>query len=173
MGIYKELRKDHREIKAMLTELVSLHRKDDYRLLLMAEVRNAVSAHARAEEAVFYYLLKEADARASKAALKGIKEHIEIETVLWALEVVERLGGNWKPLSKKLLAMVEENIRTEEQEVFALAKSRFRQKEAAKMGKAYRRIKPGIEQRGELRSTMKMLLGLFPPKLAAVLGGAL
>ena len=54
MNIYEELKKDHREIKMMLNELVGLDKNDDFRFLLISQIRSAILSHSRAEEAVLY-----------------------------------------------------------------------------------------------------------------------
>lgn len=169
MDIYQELKRDHREIKAMLRELVNLNKSDEYRFILMPEVRNALVAHGRAEEAVLYHSLRGKGAKASRAALQGVREHIEIETTLLALQAVERVGANWKPLARRLNELVDNHVKVEELKVFGIAKEVFSQQEANKMGQVFNNLRPRLEQRGELRSTVEMLVNLLPPKVAQAL----
>lgn len=169
MDIYNECMRDHREIKALLRELVCLDKDDDYRFVLIPEIRNALVAHGRAEEAVLYHSLRCESPKAAKLALQGLREHVEIETALWILQAVDRVGANWKPMARKLSALVDSHLKEEELKIFPLAKRLFGQREANKMGKAFRGIRPALEQRGELRSTVEMMLNLLPPRVASIL----
>lgn len=166
MDIYREIKRDHRELKAMLGQLASLRRGDDYRLILLPEIRNSLSSHARAEEAALFHSLRHRGPEGAKIVLSRMGEHIELETILWALELVERGGGNWKPLARKLAGKAARNIKNEEGETFQAARLAFTWREALKIGRVYKGLKADQEQRGELRSTVGLMLNFLPAAAA-------
>ncbi len=58
MNIYDALKKDHTEVKEMLTRLIALRNDDeDGRHELVEQIRDALIPHARAEEMVLYNTL--------------------------------------------------------------------------------------------------------------------
>lgn len=182
MDIYQEIVKDHREIRNLLHELIELDRNDEYRFLLIPEVCNAISSHARAEEAVLYHCLSAHEAhesreaktkrgKAAKVAISSIKDHIEIETTLILLKFMDRLGANWKPSARKLLKLVDGHLRHEENVVFDTAKKVFTAKEAKKMGQVYKSLKPAMSQKGELRVTAEMALQFLEAKIPGRISG--
>ena len=52
MDIYQNLKKDHEEVKTLLTELLSLNENDEYRHTIIEKIASELIPHARAEEAV-------------------------------------------------------------------------------------------------------------------------
>lgn len=57
MQIYDTLKKEHEEVKGLLNDLINLKEDDDYRFILVEEIKTALIPHSRAEEAKFYNTL--------------------------------------------------------------------------------------------------------------------
>tara|TARA_Y100000780_G_scaffold166498_1_gene151315 strand:+ start:21340 stop:21876 length:537 start_codon:yes stop_codon:yes gene_type:complete len=164
LDIYEELKKDHREIKMMLNELVGLDKDDDFRFLLISQIRSALLSHSRAEEAVLYNSLRTADGEPYKIGMKGYKEHFEIEALLRGLQFMDRVDANWKPMARKLKELLSSHLSNEEKEVFTLCKLMFNPVQAERMGRAFRELKNQVEQEGDAKTTMDMMVNLLPPK---------
>ena len=89
MEIYEALKSDHEELKGLLNDLIALKDDDDYRYVLIEEIRNALVPHSRAEESVFYNTLRAVNAD-KKLVFHGYQEHMEAETLLRRTEVERR-----------------------------------------------------------------------------------
>jgi hemerythrin-like domain-containing protein len=165
MEIYEALKKDHEELKLLLSELVSLREDDDYRFILIEEIRNMLVPHSRAEESVFYNTMRAVNAD-KKIVMHGFQEHLEAETLLRTIQVMDKLNVEWKGVAKKLKEGVEHHIKEEETEIFSEARSIFSREEAVMMGEAFEQLKPKVEQEGFMKNTLDMVVNMMPPRLA-------
>lgn len=168
MNIYEALKKDHDEVKELLSELISLDVGDDYRFVLVEEIRNALVPHSRAEESVFYNAIRAvASEKEDKSeVMHGFKEHLEAETLLRALQVMDKMNMDWKATAEKLLAALEHHIQEEETEIFSAAQKLFSEEEALSMGEAFERIKPEVQKQSFIGTTFDMFVNLMPPRVA-------
>jgi hemerythrin superfamily protein len=73
--IYDELKKDHDQVKEMMTRIVEMSsRSSTSKVKLFEEMKAALTAHVRAEEKVFYDAIKR-ERSAHDSALEGYEEH--------------------------------------------------------------------------------------------------
>ncbi len=165
MEIYEALKKDHVELKQLLNDLIALRDGDDYRYVLVEEIRNALVPHSRAEESVFYNTLRAVNAD-KKLVFHGYQEHMEAEGLLRTLQVMDKMNMGWRAVATKLLAAVTHHIQEEETEIFAEARNAFTSEEATAMCVAFEELKPKVMQEGFLGTTADMVMNLMPPRLA-------
>lgn len=165
MEIYEALKSDHEELKGLLNDLIALKDDDDYRYVLIEEIRNALVPHSRAEESVFYNTLRAVNAD-KKLVFHGYQEHMEAETLLRTLQVMDKMNMGWRPVAEKLREAVTHHITEEESEIFAEARNAFTSEEAIAMADAFNELKPKVMQEGFLKNTADMVLNLMPPRLA-------
>ncbi len=165
MEIYEALKSDHEELKGLLNDLIALKDDDDYRFVLIEEIRNALVPHARAEESVFYNTLRAVNAD-KKLVFHGYQEHMEAETLLRTLQVMDKMNMGWRPVAQKLLDAVSHHIAEEETSIFAEARSAFSSEEATAMAEAFNELKPKVMEEGFLKNTADMVLNMMPPRLA-------
>jgi len=165
MEIYEVLKADHEELKGLLNDLIALKDDDDYRFVLIEEIRNALVPHSRAEESVFYNTLRAVNAD-KKVVFHGYQEHMEAETLLRTLQVMDKMNMGWRPVAQKLLEAVTHHIQEEETEIFSEARNAFTSEEATAMADAFNELKPKVMQEGFLKNTADMVINLMPPRLA-------
>lgn len=165
MDIYEALIKDHEKVKALLNELVSLREDDEYRFILIEEIGNHLIPHARAEETIFYNALRAANAD-KKVVFHGFQEHLEAETLLRTLQLMDKLNVEWKATAEKLRHAVNHHIEEEEREIFKQARAAFSHDEAISMCEAFEQLKPKIQQEGFVKNTVDMVINMMPPRLA-------
>ncbi len=165
MEIYEALTKDHDQVKTLLEELVELQEHDEYRFILIEEIRNLLVPHARAEESVFYNTLR-AIKTDQELVLHGYQEHLEAETLLRTLQVMDRFDLAWRPLAAKLQAAVLQHVAQEESVFFSAAREVFSAAEAEAMGSAFEKLKPKIAEEGLVKSTVDMVINMLPPRLS-------
>ena len=165
MEIYDLLRQDHTEIKSMLNDLIKLDQDDEYRFILMQEIKNALIPHSRAEESVFYNAIRAVDADKSVVA-HSYQEHLEAETMLRTLLVKDKTNLDWRSTAKKLQQALEHHISEEEGRVFAEARKIFTPQEAESIGQAFEKLKPTFVGDGVVKNTIDIVINMLPPRLA-------
>lgn len=165
MEIYQLLKNDHEEVKQLLTSLLSLSDDDDYRYVLIEEISNALIPHARAEESVFYNTLRAVNAD-KKMVFHGYAEHMEAETLLRSLQVMDKMNLDWRKTAEKLKEAIEHHIQEEEADIFSEARSAFTSQEAEMMGQAFIDLKQQVAQQGVVKNTMDMVINMMPPRIA-------
>lgn len=170
MEIYEALKKDHEVMKELLDELVSLRKDDEYRFILIEEIRNNLIPHSRAEESVFYNTLRAVNAD-KKVVFHGYQEHLEAETLLRTLQVMDKLNFEWKATAEKLKDALLHHVEEEETEIFSQGREVFTRDEAIAMGDAFLQLKPKIAQEGFVKNTVDMVINMMPPRLADKIRG--
>lgn len=165
MDIYETLKNDHDQLKELLDELISLRENDDYRYVVIEEIRNFFIPHARAKESIFYNTLRAIHADRVKI-LDGYREHMEVEAILRTLQVMDRMNLEWKGVAKKLKDVLFHHIQEEESEIFNEARKTFTHEEALAIGDAFEQLKPKIQEEGFIKTTFDMVVNLMPPRLS-------
>lgn len=165
MEIYEALERDHEEIRQLLDDLVNLKDNDEYRFVIIEEIRNHLIPHSRAEESVFYNTLRAVNAD-KKIVFHGFQEHLEAETLLRTLQVMDKMNVGWKATAEKLREAILHHVQEEESEIFAEARQAFTSEEAVAMCEAFEQLKPKIEQEGFVKNTVDMVINMMPPRLS-------
>ncbi len=168
MSIYEILQKDHDTVKRLLSELSSLTDSNiETRHQLIDEIRNELVPHSRAEEAVFYNALRSLDE--GKEVMHGYREHLEAETLLRTLQLIDKVGADWKATTEKLRDAIEHHIAEEETKIFAIAKQTLTDEEANKIGEAFLALKPKVQQEGFMKNTFDLVVNMMPPRFSSKL----
>jgi len=163
--IYEELKKDHQAVLALLDRLIAEPGSTgESRELLVQQIRDELIPHARAEEAILYNAMREAD-QAKGTVAHAYREHVEAETLLRALQVADAADVTWTAGAQKLRDALAHHIAEEEGEVFAAAQRVFSQEEAAQMGQAFREMKPHVREEGFMGTTLDMIANMLPARL--------
>lgn len=169
MTIYEELKKDHRAVLALFDRLIaSGDDTADVRNGLIEQIRDELVPHSRAEEAVFYNVLREIGEGEAKVG-HGYVEHLEAETMLRALQVAGKIDAGWRVTATKLRAALAHHIQEEETEIFAAAQKVLDTKEAEMIGKAFVAMKPAIKEQGLLGTSMDLIVNLMPTRFSSAL----
>lgn len=165
MNIYEALHNDHEEVKQLMDDLIALKIDDDYRFVLINEIRDALIPHSRAEESVFYNTLRAINAGVGEV-WHGYKEHMEAEALLRSLQVMDKMNLDWKSTAEKLREALLHHIDEEETEIFAVARQALTEDEAVAIADAFEAMKPQIKGEGLMKTTAEAVINLMPPRLA-------
>jgi len=165
MEIYEALKQDHEALKDLLDELCSLKEDDEYRFVLIEEIRNNLVPHSRAEEAVFYNTLRAINAD-KKVVFHGYQEHLEAETLLRTLQVMDKMNFEWRATAEKLREAVFHHVFEEESTIFDEARAAFTSEEAVGMAQAFLELKPKVQEEGFVKNSIDMVVNLMPPSLS-------
>jgi hemerythrin superfamily protein len=165
MDIYQNLKKDHEDVKSLLTELLSLDEKDDYRHILIETIAAELVPHARAEEALFYNTLRAMDADTG-IVMHAFKEHMEAEGLLRLLQTKDKVNFDWKETARKLKKELVNHIQEEESKLFSLGKKLLSDEEAEQIGNSFVKLKEQYKKQGAVKNIADMILNLLPPRFA-------
>ncbi len=168
MNIYDALSKDHRHFESLLDRLVAASRADnDAWKPILDELRRGVIAHAHAEEAVFYNVLREAD-QSKMLVMHSYTEHAMAETEIRTLTAAKALDANWTTLAEKISKDLRHHIAEEETKVFAAARKVLSDEDAEQIGAAFERMKLETAKDGDsmVASTVDLVANLLPPRIA-------
>lgn len=165
MDIFSLLKRDHKELELLLEELISLRLDDDYRYVLIEEIRHVLIPHLRAEESVLYNTLRAIDADRA-LVFRNYQDHVEIETLLRTLQLMDRLNMDWKMTAERLYQSFLKHMLYEETEFFIDARELFTKDEQDDLGDAFEQLKLKIEKDSLLSNTFDAVVNLVPPRLA-------
>lgn len=165
MEIYQTLKKDHDEVKALFSELLSLNENDNYRHTLIDKIASELIPHARAEEAVFYNTLRASDADTG-IIMHSFKEHMEAETLLRTLQAKDKIDLDWKKTATKLLEALDHHIQEEEGKVFSLAKNILSTEESHQVEQAFTRLKGEYKNQGAIKNSIDLVINMLPARFA-------
>lgn len=136
MSIFEALKDDHETQRRLVQLLAETSGDSDGRAELFARTKEALKAHAAAEERCFYIPLMEHD-RTQDQARHSVSEHQEIEELLAALEEEGFSSPGWLAQAEKLQELVVHHLDEEEKEVFPVARKTLDAEEARRLGKAF------------------------------------
>lgn len=165
MSIFTEIKKDHRELAAMLRELCTLNPRDEFRYILIPEIHNLIISHDRSEERTLYFEARKLGEKGKEIYSRGLGEHLEIEAASYALLTADRLSASWKPWARKLKNMVESNISREERDLFEITKRSLTGAELNKLGSQFATLRKSFSNRGGFANAAELAANLFAPGL--------
>lgn len=170
MDIYSALKADHEKVLGLIDELLELSESDDYRDVLVQQIKDELIPHSRAEESVFYNSIR-AVGPDSSPVMHSFREHMEAEALLESLVVQEKVDLDWKKTARKFKDALEHHISEEEGKIFRQARSLFSEDEARMMGEAFSRLKGEISDHGMIRNVVDVIKNLMPPRWKGQLEG--
>ena len=137
MIIYDELKKDHDQVREMMTRIEEMSsRASTSKVKLFAEMKAALTAHLRAEEKIFYDAIKP-DKRAHDAALEGYEEHHVADLLMREISRLSPSDEKWIAKFTVLKENVAHHVEEEEGEIWAKARKIFDEARAEELGEAF------------------------------------
>jgi hemerythrin-like domain-containing protein len=156
MEIFETLRNDHAVLRDLLDQLIDKTEPDQGTLLSpivdqegadwpvdFHDLKLALVAHNRAEEAVFYDLLNRIPHRTELAELKT-EEHHMAEELLEDLEEINPADRTWNEKLSLFKNQIESHIAEEETMVFSLIQPLLDEEEAERLGQEFSSLRDDI-----------------------------
>lgn len=145
MDLFQTLKKDHQQVAGMIDELMKSSGSSSQKDKTFGTLLTELSAHASAEEQVFYpELLK--DAKSKHLALEAIEEHRHVVMILNELSNSNKGEEQWKAKLKVLKDMVEHHVEEEEGEMFEAADQVLGKTKLQQIGDRFTEVKEQIKQ---------------------------
>jgi len=137
MIIYDELKKDHDQVKEMMTRIEGLSpHASASKMKLFQEMKAALTAHSRAEEKVLYDAMKR-EKGAHVSALEGYEEHHVADVLMREISRLSPGNEKWAAKFTVLKENVEHHVQEEEGEIWAKARAIFDEATAQELGQAF------------------------------------
>lgn len=137
MDIYSYLKKDHKEVKDILSKL----EKDPADTKMAGNLKKEMLLHNKAEEKAFYHPLKAKLGEIGIISEAGEKEHDLAMSLIDCYIKIDFKNKEKKILLSIIKKAIEAHIQVEEQEIFALAKKYFSNEEAKEINNEFEEIK--------------------------------
>ncbi|MCG7539243.1 hemerythrin domain-containing protein [Pseudoalteromonas sp. OF7H-1] len=138
MEIFNAIKQDHDHQRALLNMLAETSGDSKVREKYYKELKDALEAHAIAEERYFYAPLMDSDMTIEDSR-HGIAEHHEIDELIEALDNTEFSDPSWLTKLKKLKDKVEHHLADEEQAFFQRAGKVLDKSEKSKLADEYQK----------------------------------
>ncbi|WII72578.1 hemerythrin domain-containing protein [Bdellovibrio sp. 22V] len=142
--IYEVLEKDHREVETLFEEIEDALENDrDMVPELFDTLKTELTAHAKAEQEVFYEPLKvmAEDEEGHELSWEGGEEHHVICLLLNELSRIPFDSDQWAAKLKVLSELVDHHVEEEEEEIFKEAKKVFSNDDARQMAESLEELK--------------------------------
>ena len=129
--VFDLLKRDHREIQRLCELILKRNKKPlPEKKISFHELKELVTAHAKAEEAVFYEPLRTAcrikgDDKGLDQVLEGFEEHHVAELLLNEISMIDVSDERFFPKMKFLSETLDHHIQLEESTIFKVAKKDF------------------------------------------------
>jgi hemerythrin superfamily protein len=133
-GIFRHLKEEHTEVNVMLKALKAA--KGDTRRKQFDEMRRELLAHAKAEEAEFYPVLRNAE-ETRDLAEDAIDDHARIEDLLDRLSEMDVDSETFGEVCDELASEVEDHVQMEEKELIPAAQRIIDDERAKELDERY------------------------------------
>ncbi|MBL0941412.1 MAG: hemerythrin domain-containing protein [Alphaproteobacteria bacterium] len=121
MSIFDLLKQDHRKVESLLDEIIDHPTAHQKQQKLFQTFCKEIKAHNQGEDATFYEALKQ-HKKIKDIILKADEEHHAAETIIEQLEKDDLPAEKWNAKIKVLRDMILNHVKSEEKEIFSLAK---------------------------------------------------
>lgn len=141
--LFKEIKKDHKEVKDILNKLEKTS-QNVQRDTLFNELKQEIKPHMKAEEHVFYPAL-EKDKKSRKDALESIEEHHVTELVLNELDAMSKSEDQWSAKLSVFKELVDHHIQEEESKIFKDAREVLSDNQFDQIAQQFKQEKESIK----------------------------
>ncbi len=137
MSIYEEIKRDHDDLREMITAIRKMPATaKGSKQRLFEKLKVALTDHARAEENIFYAAIM-SDEKARSMTLEGHEEHHVIDILLAEIVALSTGEETWDAKFEVLRENVEHHLDEEEDDLFKTARKILDREEAETLGRQF------------------------------------
>lgn len=115
---FEILMQDHKKIAGLMQKMLDTPASDTQtRTSLLTQLKKTLTAHGVAEENVVYPAVRQ-QSLTGIDALQSVKEHADIKSYLYTLDMTPKNEQAWADQLRKLQGEVTDHVQNEEQDVF-------------------------------------------------------
>lgn len=133
-SVFEKLKSDHRKVDKLFKSILATKedKKSSERQELFKEIDSLLSAHAKAEEELFYPKTEENE-KTKDLTLEAYEEHHLVKIILAEIEELDPSDPVWMAKVKVLSEVVKHHVKEEEEELFPKAKKIILKEESKEM----------------------------------------
>ena len=139
LSVLARQRSDHVELDALLRELRGA--EGDHEALVLMRIHRLVFPHAFAEESVLWPLMRRVLDDGQELTLEVEREHQEVNEIVTTLETLPSGDPGRAPLLDRLVEVLREDVRDEEDELFPRLQERVRVRDLRLLGIAWEAVR--------------------------------
>ncbi len=147
MDALKLLKTDHATVKSLFSKFDRTSRTDyDTRDEILGQVRRELQLHSRAEEEIFYPVLKALNGEGQRLVSEALKEHKDIDELLMQISRLKATNKNFDEKFETLIENVEHHVEEEEGEMFQFAEENYSPQQLEDIGRQIEERKRFLDQ---------------------------
>ncbi|PPF55746.1 cation-binding protein [Clavibacter michiganensis] len=139
LSVLARQRSDHVKLDALLRELRGA--EGDHEALVLMRIHRLVFPHAFAEESVLWPLMRRVLDDGQELTLEVEREHQEVNELVTTLETLPSGDPGRAPLLDRLVEVLREDVRDEEDELFPRLQERVRVRDLRLLGIAWEAVR--------------------------------
>ena len=128
-GVFRHLEREHGEVSALLMRL-NMSKDPETRSELWQTIRKELLSHEQAERTQVYPVFKE-DPETRLMAIEHERDASDLEAAISVMDALGTDSPDWQPSLQRLIELVQEHVRDEEEEYFPIADRVFRDRSDA------------------------------------------
>lgn len=138
--VFEELEVEHNAQRTLMRLMLKTNEGTQGRVQLFQRFREALEAHAAAEDRVLYAPLL-ADVMGRRHAAHSIEEHEEMRDMLESLAQTPPDSPEWLPRAQKLVDRNRHHIAEEERDIFPIARKALSDAQLSTMARRYPEVR--------------------------------
>ena len=144
MNVIDVLKQDHRKVEQLFAKFLQLQDSEEERELVLHEIETELSAHAEAEEKVFYPLLS---AEIPDQVDEAVQEHTEIREMLAELLDMEFNDEDFDWKFTAMIKAVQHHIEEEERDggIMDIARQKINDENLTTMANDIQAVKRAVQ----------------------------
>ena len=147
MNILELLRKDHHAMKSLFNKFERTGRSSvEKRGELFEQIRKELLVHARAEQEIFYHMLKAIDETGRKLVIDALGEHKEMDEVSMQIARLRVEDSRFLEKVETLMDNVDHHVEEEEGQIFHFVEENCPLEELEAAGNAMAERKKALER---------------------------
>jgi hemerythrin superfamily protein len=136
MNVLKILKKDHSTVQNLFTKFDGTSKSShDKKSELFERVRRELHIHLRAEEEIFYPVLKAMNGDGRRLVSEALKEHKDIDELLTQISRLKPADINFDDKMESLIENFDHHVEEEEGEIFRFAEENCSEEQLEELGR--------------------------------------
>ena len=147
MNVLKLLKKDHSTIQNLFSKFDKASKSaHDKRSELFEKIRRELQIHLRAEEEIFYPVLKAMNGDGRRLVSEALKEHKDVDELLTQISRLKPSDKNFDEKMETLIENFDHHVEEEEGEIFQLAEENCSEEQLEELGRLIEERKRTLDQ---------------------------
>ena|SRR5689334_10236597 len=147
MNVLKLLKKDHSTIQNLFSKFDKASKSaHDKRSELFEKIRRELQIHLRAEEEIFYPVLKAMNGDGRRLVSEALKEHKDVDELLTQISRLKPSDKNFDEKMETLIENFDHHLEEEEGEIFRFAEENCSDEQLEELGRLIEERKRTLDQ---------------------------